>query len=790
MIRSMTVAACLALAMALACEAGRAEAAAPATREEAALVPADVANLGHAFVIVRFYFKRNLEEAQGDREDFGRYNSDPSEMYESFISAKKPLTLVGIAVAPDRIATLDLPIDDKFVERIEVADLAGGTSPARRDAILRDRPGMLFAVQKPAGLKIAPLAFAAFNEALTTATALRQVSLAEKDVDYVLEARPVRAGLHFTPEGTMERYLETSVIDARMAASSMASMMRGRMWAMMASMGADNDLPSPAILLDGQRRPIGVIFTPQMRIGGDGRIEGLGNPVQMPSLAIERLDAMRHAAEAQFKNKIAQVRIYFRQKAEPQRGDYMDFDITEMIESRMSGEVPKEVYLYGVPVGADLLFVPRFLPRAYARMIDRITVTIGGQELKGKFAGAFKDVGAFLVRTETKLPPAAADLLSSATVTQYRPMLTASISRRMGGMHLKTSYSRLAGRDRGYRDAIELVPAGDCEAGTIFTDLDGRIEAMLLQQRRENEAKEKFRESGEFGAGFGDGMQRFYPLAEISGLWQAPQSHLDPAIAALSEEEAKRRLWFGATCDSMTKELAEGFHIEKQTKDGQVGMMVTLVYAGSPADKMGLKQGDILLSLREQGDRDPIELKMGDRYSYDYTPSDVDVPKELQNVGFKMPRKRPWKSQANLITRLLDVFGEGATVELTYLDAAHNRQTKSFTIEKAPYDYDNTPRFKHDASGLTVREMTYEVRQALNLPADLKCLVVSDVQDGSPAAVAKIERYDLILKIDGQDVPDIAAFKKVMKQAVANHATLRLNLQYLDKTRATDLSLQ
>jgi hypothetical protein len=78
----------------------------------------------------------------------------------------------------------------------------------------------LFAVQKPAGLKIAPLAFAAFNEALTTATALAPGLVAEKDVDYVLEARPVRAGLHFTPEGTMERYLETSVIDARMAASS------------------------------------------------------------------------------------------------------------------------------------------------------------------------------------------------------------------------------------------------------------------------------------------------------------------------------------------------------------------------------------------------------------------------------------------------------------------------------------------------------------------------------------------------------------------------------------------
>lgn len=159
-------------------------------------------------------------------------------------------------------------------------------------------------------------------------------------------------------------------------------------------------------------------------------------------------------------------------------------------------------------------------------------------------------------------------------------------------------------------------------------------------------------------------------------------------------------------------------------------------------------------------------------------------------MGYQMPRRRPWPSQDNYVNRLLAEIGQGTTVKLSYLHGP-TMVEKEFTIQRAPRDMLSAAKYKNDKLGLTVKDATYEVRAALRLEPNEPAIVAVKVEQGTPAALARINTYELIRAVDGVSVKDVKTFEKLLAQAQESKKdSIRVTVEWMGKTRLADLKFE
>jgi hypothetical protein len=326
------------------------------------------------------------------------------------------------------------------------------------------------------------------------------------------------------------------------------------------------------------------------------------------------------------------------------------------------------------------------------------------------------------------------------------------------------------------------------------------------------------RPSARAGARYGyPGDTRLFDAAEIAKMLGDLPANCDPHIRHLDKDEQKRRAWLGVEYTTPDKEMIKQMDLREPTQDGRIGVVVNRVYSGSPAAQMGLAEGDILLKITVPGAPWSIELGGDDRESYDVPEFDeADVPKEFAAMGYQMPRRRPWPSQDNYLTRLLGEIGQGTTVKLSYIHGTEVSRAssprfeggtpstqgtlatsgwttieKEFTIQQAPRDMLSAAKYKNDKLGLTVKDVTYEVRAALRLEPSEPAIVAIKVEQGTPAALARINSYELIRAVDGVSVDSVGTFEKLITQAQeAKKDSVRVTVEWMGKTRLADLKFE
>ena len=160
--------------------------------------------------------------------------------------------------------------------------------------------------------------------------------------------------------------------------------------------------------------------------------------------------------------------------------------------------------------------------------------------------------------------------------------------------------------------------------------------------------------------------------------------------------------------------------------------------------------------------------------------------------GFESSGIRPWPGANNYLNQILTQIGEGKKITLTYWRDG-KELIYDFTLANAPYDFESTEKFKDETTGLTIREVTYEVRYAWRLDNDFKGVIVSKVEEGSKSAIGGIRTYDLITKIDDQAIGSISDFKKVMETLTKKEAAkekARFTVEKMGKSRFADVELK
>lgn len=190
----------------------------------------------------------------------------------------------------------------------------------------------------------------------------------------------------------------------------------------------------------------------------------------------------------------------------------------------------------------------------------------------------------------------------------------------------------------------------------------------------------------------------------------------------LVEKGKVTRGWLGVTIQELTPELSQKFGL-KNSK----GALVGDVAKGSPAEKAGIKRGDIILEFNG---------------------------KTVKDVG----------NLRNLVAQ----SKAGSEVSITLLRGDKEFNLK-ITIAELPREIsESSPDTIPDDStvegltGLTVIELTREIARQLGLNKDEKGVVVVRVEVGSPAEEVGIRKGDVIQELDRKKIDGLNEYNKII----------------------------
>ncbi len=181
----------------------------------------------------------------------------------------------------------------------------------------------------------------------------------------------------------------------------------------------------------------------------------------------------------------------------------------------------------------------------------------------------------------------------------------------------------------------------------------------------------------------------------------------------------------GVSIQAISKDLADSFGLDKP-----MGALVNAVDTGGPADKAGIKAGDIIMSVEGK----KIEQS-------------VDLPRA---IGEAKPGQ----------TLRFGVFRKGETRDI----AVAIGEMPSDRVARAPTRA--TPPEKQSRLGIAVRPLTPEERKRI----DADGVVVEQV-DGA-AARAGVQPGDVILALNDQPIDSIEQLKKIVEQSKERAALL------------------
>ena len=182
------------------------------------------------------------------------------------------------------------------------------------------------------------------------------------------------------------------------------------------------------------------------------------------------------------------------------------------------------------------------------------------------------------------------------------------------------------------------------------------------------------------------------------------------------------KAWLGVQTQVLTRELAEALDLA-----GKKGVRVTKVLTGSPADKAGLRVGDVF-------------TRLDDEVIAASTPADQELFENLIR-----------QSRAGSAAELQG-FRDGQPLKLTA------------TLGRQPKPASELDEFKDDRFEFTARELSVMDRLAAKLADADKGVRIATVQNSGWAALAGLSSGDTLLKIDGDPVASIAGLKSTMER--------------------------
>ena len=699
---------------------------------------------GRSFVKVHYHFRKDVTEEAGQKTWAGWR----AQMYEAYVNDKITLDAVGIAIASKEVLVYDGGLEDRFIEKIEVVTADGKRLAATRGRLLDRAPLVTLKVTG----KLTPLKFVK-PEPMTLKTSFRTAGLVREGENWRLTFGTMSASTGFDPK-QRDNVLFKSPGERPSAGTY--------------GISDTSTLDALQIVADDDGRAVGVCADDQL----DARqTRGLWigrDLLEAPARSFAQLRADETKLRETLRKSVHEVKVKFHQGSRD--------------DANYTGVEGRELSMYCMAISPRRALLPQFFSRKVAAKIDTLDIKYApGKRARARFLGVYKEFGATLIElTKSDFP----GYVQPAKSDPQRMALTWAVAprERDGRTDVDLTLNRLLKRQRGYGNRFYWLTSRGLPSGTCLLTADGKLAGVQMRQRVEDEEQQQLAEKGRNTRSTG-AATRLFAIDEIRTALTKPKEAFDPKIKVLPKSLAKRRHWFGVESVGLNKNLAEQMKVERPTKDGTVGFLISAVYDGSPAAEMGVVVGDILLSMRVQGQPYPVELKsaLAGRDSGGY-----------YDTGDSGPPSKTWKNRGNFMTKVLDAIGDGKTARMTYYQAKGGKiVAKDFVIKRAPPDFDSASKWKNRKIGLTVKDLTYEVRLALSLKADAPGVVISKIEPGSPANVARVWTNEIITAADDTPVTSARQLRDLIAVAAkAKKDKVRLTILRLGKTRFADLTVK
>jgi serine protease Do len=175
------------------------------------------------------------------------------------------------------------------------------------------------------------------------------------------------------------------------------------------------------------------------------------------------------------------------------------------------------------------------------------------------------------------------------------------------------------------------------------------------------------------------------------------------------------RGWLGVSIQDYSPELAKSFNTKEQS-----GALVSGVTEGSPADKAGLKRGDLIIELDGKTVADSIGLR-----------NRVSALAPGTKIEIKIVRNGKQQSLTATLSELNDKTAAKRT------------------------EYTNSLK------GVTVQELTASLQEKLAIPDNINGVVVTDISPDSPV-MGVLQANDVIQEVNRQNIQSMQDFDQVV----------------------------
>jgi serine protease Do len=213
-----------------------------------------------------------------------------------------------------------------------------------------------------------------------------------------------------------------------------------------------------------------------------------------------------------------------------------------------------------------------------------------------------------------------------------------------------------------------------------------------------------------------------------------PSNMARQVVEQLIKEGKIKRGWLGVNIQDLTPELARKFNYDKVE-----GVLVNSVLKDSPAEKAGLRNGDIITVFNGR------EV--------------IDVGSFRNSVASTPPGKR---------------------VKIRFFRDGLYKETEAVVQEQiAPQEKRSlraqTPEKKDIFSGMDVFELSKDIAKQLGLSPHEKGVVIARIEPGSAPDRAGLRRGDVIEEIERKPIKGIIDFKEILSKINSKEILLYIN---------------
>ena len=217
-----------------------------------------------------------------------------------------------------------------------------------------------------------------------------------------------------------------------------------------------------------------------------------------------------------------------------------------------------------------------------------------------------------------------------------------------------------------------------------------------------------------------------------------PSSMAEQVTTQIKDGKKVRRGWIGVTIQDVDENTAKALGLQKPQ-----GALIGSVMPGEPADKGGIKSGDVIMSVQGKDVEDSAGL--------------------LRAIAAQSPGS----------TAKIKLWRNGSTKEVSVV--LGERTAEQLSAQRGVPSKKGGKQEEAVSLGVSVRPVTAEEARQLKLEKGQGLMVVSVDQD-KPAAEADIRNGDVILQANFAPVNDVATLSKIIKEVGANRGAVMLQI--------------